>query len=144
MKLIKLLTLSPLISLLSLPGWSETIPMDELVTNPTDGLVYKKFTSDPFTGSTTPASEKPSKGYYKNGKKHGVWEHYHDNGLLHRKETYKDGKEECFWKMYDINGKLKFKNSYNLGYLINGVLKNYHKNGKLFLRGNYKVVTNYF
>ena len=40
------------ISFLSSPSWSETVSGDELVTNPSDGLVYKKFTTDPFTGST--------------------------------------------------------------------------------------------
>jgi len=60
------------ISLLTSPSWSETVSVDELVTNPSDGLVYKKFTSVPFTGSTIPTSYSPLKGSYKKGKKHGL------------------------------------------------------------------------
>ena len=59
------------ISFLSSPSWSETVSGDELVTNPSDGLVYKKFTTEPFTGSTKPTSNNPSKGSYENGKMDG-------------------------------------------------------------------------
>ena len=77
--------------LLSSPSWGESVSSDALVKNPTDGLVYKKFTSDPFTGSTTPTTDHPSKGSFKNGKKHGLYEEYYGNGLLRYKGTYKDG-----------------------------------------------------
>ena len=76
------------ISFLSSPSWSETVSIDELVTNPSDGLVYKKFTTDPFTGSFTPTSDNPSKGYYKNGRKDGFWEYYDQEGILSNKINY--------------------------------------------------------
>ena len=47
------------ITLLSSPSWSET--REDLVENPSDGLVYKKFTTIPFTGSVLPTSEEPSR-----------------------------------------------------------------------------------
>ena len=68
-QLITLITIL-FISLLTSPSWGQTVSMDELVMNPTDNLVYKKFTSVPFTGSTTPTSDNPSGGSYKNGKKY--------------------------------------------------------------------------
>ena len=89
--------------------------MDELVTNPSDGLVYKKFTSDPFTGFTTPSSENPSKGSYKKGKKHGVWETFHDNGLLETKGTYKDKEKHGVWKYFNEDGFWERTDTYKNG-----------------------------
>ena len=37
--------------ILSSPSWGETVSSGDVVINPTDGLVYKKFTTEPFTGS---------------------------------------------------------------------------------------------
>jgi antitoxin component YwqK of YwqJK toxin-antitoxin module len=34
---------------------------------------------------------------FKNGKKHGPWIIYHDNGQLQTKGTWKDGKEDGPW-----------------------------------------------
>ena len=57
----KLLTVL-LITILSSPSWGETLTMDDLVENPSNGLIYKKFTSVPFTGSVNPSEENLSKG----------------------------------------------------------------------------------
>ena len=99
------------ISFLSSPSWSETVSGDELVTNPSDGLVYKKFTTDPFTGSTTPTSNNPSKGSYENGKKDGLWVTFHDNGLIKSKGIYKDGKENGLYLEFYQSGQLGKKNT---------------------------------
>ena len=85
--------------------------MDELVTNPSDGLVYKKFTTDPFTGSTVPTSDNPSKGSYKKGKKDGMWVTFHDNGLIKSKGIYKDGKENGLYLEFYQSGQLGKKNT---------------------------------
>ena len=69
--------------LLSSPSWGESISSDDIVINPTDGLVYKKFTTEPFTGSVTPTSNNPSKGSYKKGRAHGVWARFYENGLVY-------------------------------------------------------------
>jgi antitoxin component YwqK of YwqJK toxin-antitoxin module len=60
--------------------------MNDLVI--TNGLYYRKFTEVPFTGNTTGKTQ----GSFRNGKKHGPWVSYHDNGQLRSKVTYKDGK----------------------------------------------------
>lgn len=110
-QLITLITIL-FISLLSSPSWSETVSIDELVTNPSDGLVYRKFTSVPFTGSTTPTSDNPSGGSFKKGKKHGLWETFYENGLLQTKGNYKDGKPDGLWIRYREDGDLISKGQY--------------------------------
>jgi uncharacterized protein len=126
------------ISLLTSPSWSETVSGDELVVNPTNGLVYKKFTTDLFTGSTTPTSNNPSKGSYKNGKKDGFWETFYENGLLRTKGNFKDGKQDGIWEEYNTNGKLEYKNSYKDGDKITGVFRTYSENGDLCKKETYK------
>ena len=64
------------------------VTMDELVER--DGIHYKKFTDVPFDGTVT---GKYHQGTFKDGKKHGSWVWYHDNGQLASKGTYKNGKE---------------------------------------------------
>ena len=41
---------------------------------------------------------------YKDGKKHGPWVYYHDNGQLSSKGTYKDGEEVGPWVHYSSDG----------------------------------------
>ena len=53
----------------------------------TDGLYYKKFSDVPFTGKGTGNPQ----GSFKDGRKHGPWVEYHDNGRLWVKGTYKNG-----------------------------------------------------
>jgi hypothetical protein len=62
--------------------------MDDLVI--TNGLYYKKYTDVPFTGKTTGKSQ----GSFRNGKKHGPWVSYHDNGQVFSQGTYKNDKED--------------------------------------------------
>ena len=125
------------ISFLSSPSWSETISMEELVMNQTNGLVYKKFTTEPFTGSTTPTSDNPTKGSYKRGKKHGVWETFHNNGLLQSKKNYKDGKEHGVWEWYYPNGQLEWEVNWKDG-KRNGEQLEYSRSGKLHKTKIYK------
>ena len=67
-------------------AFGETI--DDLVI--TNGLYYKKYTDVPFTGNTTGKSQ----GSFRNGKKHGPWVSYHDNGQVFSQGTYKNDKED--------------------------------------------------
>jgi len=71
---------------------------DDLVE--TDGLYYKKFTEVPFTGKTTGKIQ----GSFKNGKTHGPWVFYYENGQLYYKGTYKDGKMDGPWVGYNKDG----------------------------------------
>ena len=77
--------------------------MDDLVI--TNGLYYKKYTDVPFTGNTTGKSQ----GSFRNGKKHGPWVSYHDNGQVFSQGTYKNDKEDGPWVVYYKNGQLLSK-----------------------------------
>ena len=72
--------------------------MDDLVE--TDGLYYKKSTEVPFTGKTTGKIQ----GSFKNGKTHGPWVFYYENGQLYYKGIYKDGKMDGPWVGYNKDG----------------------------------------
>ena len=47
-----------------------------------------------------------------NGKKHGLWKAYHDNGKLWYKGEYKNGKSHGLWELYHENGKPIGKGEY--------------------------------
>jgi hypothetical protein len=61
------------------------VKLEDLVI--TNGLHYKKFTDVPFTGKVTGKTQ----GSFKDGKEHGPWVTYHDNGQLWFRGTVKDG-----------------------------------------------------
>ena len=83
--------------------------MDDLVER--DGLYYKKFTDVPFTGKITGKTQ----GLFKNGRKHGLWVGYHDNGQLGYKGTYKNGKLDGPWVYYHDDRQLKYKATFKNG-----------------------------
>ena len=64
------------------------------------GLHYKKFSDVPFTGKTTGEIQ----GTYRNGKMHGLWVSYWDNGQLLGKGNWKDGKKDGLWFIYNRDG----------------------------------------
>ena len=79
-------TLAPILLITFLfPSLAYGVTMDDLVVR--DGLYYKKFTDVPFTGKVTGKTQ----GSFKNGKKHGSWVRYQDNGQLKYKGNDKDG-----------------------------------------------------
>jgi antitoxin component YwqK of YwqJK toxin-antitoxin module len=82
-------------------AFGETI--DDLVI--TNGLYYKKYTDVPFTGKTTGKIQRS----FKDGKEHGPWVSYHDNGQVFSQGTYKNDKEDGPWVVYYKNGQLLSK-----------------------------------
>ena len=112
----KILRLILLLTFLSSPTWSET--MEDLVKNPSDGLVYKQFTTIPFSGSVLPTSEDPLRGSFKDGRRHGLWETFHQNGLLLSKGNFKDGERDGPWESFNTDGSLKEILNYKDGKLI--------------------------
>ena len=121
------------IHLMSSPSWSETLGIDDLVKNPGDGLIYKKFSTAPFSGSVSPTSEYPSRGSFKDGKRHGLWETFHQNGLISSRGNYNNGKLVGIWKYYDQSGVMKQDEDYG-----EGLSETYHENGQISQKGNYK------
>jgi antitoxin component YwqK of YwqJK toxin-antitoxin module len=50
-----------------------------------------------------------------NGKRHGYWESYWDNGQLFCKGNYVNGKLHGYWESYFDNGQLYYKGFYDMG-----------------------------
>jgi hypothetical protein len=102
--------------------------MDDLVKR--DGLYYKKFAEVPFTGKTTGKIQ----GSFKNGKKHGPWVSYHDNGQLRNKGTFKNGKKNGKkngpWVKYHENGQLRYKGTFKNA-KKDGPWVGFHQNGNV-------------
>ena len=61
-----------------------------------DGKFHGKYFGDEPNGSVT--------GYYKDGKKHGEWEEFHEPYDTYNKkiETYKEGKKHGEWKYFRV------------------------------------------
>ena len=116
-------------------AFSETVNSENLVVR--NGLAYKKFSSEPYSGSVNGTDEYGYivKGNYKDGKEEGIWEFYYDNGQIYSKTTYKNGRLNGDYEEYLSNGQLERKLTYKNGKL-DGVWLEYYENGKL----NYKII----
>jgi hypothetical protein len=84
------------------------VTVDDLIFRPSDGLIYKKFTKVPFSGTVTGQYQ----GKVKNGRKVGRWDEYHKGGWLSFTGTYKDGIRDGLWESYGKNGQLASKGHY--------------------------------
>ena len=102
---LKPMKLRHLLVLLFLPALvsAETIDSSDLVER--NGVFYKKFMSVPFPSRTRGIQ----KATYKDGKRHGPFEWYHENGQLKAKWTYKDGKKHGPYEGYHENGQVHRK-----------------------------------
>ena len=105
--------------------------MNDLVKR--DGLYYRKYTNVPFSGTVTGQHQ----GTIKDGKEHGPWVRYHENGQLKSKYTYKDGEYDGPFIVYHQNGQLEFKGSYK-DRNLHGPWVTYFENGQLHFKGSYK------
>jgi len=81
--------------------------------------------------------EKPSKGIqktnnYKDGKKEGYWESFHDNGQLSEKGNYNDGLRVGDWESYHDNGKLWVRGKYTKDGTRDASWEYFDKDGKKF------------
>ena len=112
------------LSLLSSPSWSETLTMDDLVER--NGLYYKKFSNDPFTGEISDFES----GSFKNGKRNGEWLTFYGNGQLQFLQTFKDGELDGLWESYYENGQLRRKGNFKDG-KIDGLWETFNKDGSL-------------
>ena len=137
--------------LMSLSGLSLAETSENLLTR--DGLFYKKFSNVPFTGTineirpqTAEEGNQPTKqvdgthieANYKDGKLHGQYTSYFDNGQLSRTGKYVNGKKHGLWSFYYSNGQLSKKGEYQRGQKI-GVWDSYWINGNLYTRGEYTL-----
>ena len=117
--------------LLTSVSWSEDVDYDDLVER--DGLIYEKFSNEPFTGKTTGTTQRK----YKDGKPEGEWLGYYENGQLWFKENYKDGQYHGEQIYYWSNGNIGKKYNYKNG-KTNGEQLDYYVNGNLRFKGKNK------
>lgn len=101
----------------------ETLKPDEIVF--IDNVAFKKFTSEPYTGFISGTEE----GKYIDGRKHGRWITYHENGVIGLDINYKEGKYFGPWKAYRINGNLWAEGNFNSKNI--GTMKEYNYDGRL-------------
>jgi antitoxin component YwqK of YwqJK toxin-antitoxin module len=112
----------------------EEVTMDDLVK--TDGVYHKPFNQIPFTGNVTGVYQ----GHLKNGKKHGPWSDFWDEGRIANTRTYKDG-ILVGHTIYRKNGTVEVRKNYSLGASgveLDGPYEDYHSNGQLSSKGTYK------
>jgi antitoxin component YwqK of YwqJK toxin-antitoxin module len=109
--------LSIMLCLVSSVNWGQTALWTDLVENPGDELIYKKFLTMPFTGPVTATADVSFHGLYKDGSIHGEWVEFSANGLmksrsiiiegqLQGKFNYKDGETHGTQERFDRDGSL--------------------------------------
>ena len=133
----KLLTILCLIVVSSL-SFSETIQQHQLVEK--DGLVYKRGSTQPFTGSVLDVYDNSlimGTGTYKDGKRDGMWFSFWKNGNIQYEGVFKDGKEHGFFESFYENGQLKERKTYKDG-KEEGLVEQFYENGQLDYKGNWK------
>ncbi len=109
---------------------SDTIDYNDLVYR--DGLNYKKFSNEPYTGKVTGIMQ----GKMKKGKEVGEWLEYHSNGRLKSKSNYKNGKLHGKYISYWENGMLRNKGEYRND-LYYKCWERYFDNGSLWRKNCY-------
>ncbi len=97
-----------------------------------DGLVYVPLADVPFTGKTTGKIQTS----YKDGKLHGEYLNYYDNGQLYEVASYVNGKEHGEYLSYYDNGQLWYKTNYLNG-KREGETVTYGEIGELLGRENF-------
>ena len=133
--LVTIFLLFSFLYLLSSPSWSETLTMDDLVER--NNLYYKKFSNVPFTGEVSFKKYGEIKnGEFINGKKHGEWLTYHQNGQLSELINYKDGKWHGLRELFYPNGQKWIKENFKEG-KRNGLSEAYNPTGELSSKVNY-------
>lgn len=122
--------LSIMFCLISSISWSDNVTWADLVKNPSDGLVYKKFTTTPFSGTVAASATHPVQRTYKDGVAEGIWISFNDNGLVSGKNTMSNGKL-VFTQGYHKNGRLSYRGPYDPAVGNVDWFEQYYENGQL-------------
>ena len=134
--------LSMMFCLISSVIWSESVTWADLVENPGDGLVYKKFQATPFTGAVTATADDPVQRSYQDGVKDGEWFEFDANGLVksnfeNQIETTKE--EYKYYRSGQLAEILHFEEG-----KYHGLGEWYFENGQLSIKSNEKLTEEYF
>jgi uncharacterized protein len=122
----RLLTTLVILTVLFAPSLAvaEEVKIDDLVE--TDGLFYKKFSTEPFTGKT----EGRKQYTFRRGKKHGPYAFFYENGRVEYTGNFKNGYQDGLQKGFFESGELNTKGVVSdRGRLV--VNEMYFKNGRL-------------
>ena len=63
-------------------------------------------------------------------------EHEKSPQVIKKRNNYKDGKKDGYWESFHDNGKLSETGNYKKGLRV-GIWESYHDNGQLWVRGKY-------
>ena len=63
-------------------------------------------------------------------------EHEQSPQVIKKRNNYKDGKKDGYWESFHDNGKLSETGNYKKGLRV-GIWESYHDNGQLWVRGKY-------
>ena len=85
-----------------------------------------------FQEHVKPSKEIQKTNNYKDGKKDGYWESFHDNGKLSEKGKYKKGLRVGIWESYHDNGQLWVRGKYTKDGTRDASWEYFDKNGKKF------------
>lgn len=85
-----------------------------------------------------------TKGYFKYGRKNGIWKNWYPNGKLKSETEWNDGIKNGKYLLYSTNGVLKEEGKFKKGkkhgivkrYTINEVIEFKYKKGKLIISQN--------
>lgn len=99
-----------------------------------DGVTYEKKNNHIFSGKMTFNKDR---FYFENGRPHGKWLTFYDNGNIRSIETWKNGKLNGKYVLYHENGQKIFETTYING-KDDGDYKLYHSNGFLQVKGQFK------
>ena len=112
----------------SVPSAAET--MEHLVL--VDGRYHKISSDEPFSG----VIEGQSRGFLKNGLKHGAWVYLNESGQVKSRGEYRNGQKHGFWEGFYPNGQLFYKGSFLDGQK-QGMWVSHYDDGALFYQGRF-------
>ena len=105
-----------------------------------DGLSYKPFETEPFSGFYRYWYENgqlSKEATYKDGKKEGLHKSWYENRQLEKEATYKDGKKEELHKSWYEDGQLWWETTYKNG-KPEGLYRVWYESGDLSKDATYK------
>jgi len=120
---------------------------DKIFTGPfliKDGVTYDQDTNKPVTGIALLTIGDDQYGYemktrttFKNGRKNGLEEIFHEDGKLASRINYMSGIKNGVLETYWPSGQLYTRLSYTAG-KESGLSERFYSNGQLMFRRNYK------
>jgi antitoxin component YwqK of YwqJK toxin-antitoxin module len=119
-------------SLCSNFGWGcPEVNFDDLVER--QGLLYKKFSSDPISGKAIGKKT----GLLRKSKREGIWRSYREDGSLREETSYQGGVEHGLKTYWYENGNKEEEGTYKDGEK-HGLFTNWYENGNKLRERTYK------